>query len=198
MIRISKYQPMFSPIIQQSLNCIWLFQILLAVYGCIRKGYWVPSFISHRIVRMSILEKQFHSVLWAHFAFYIAELGYTELWKRERTMAYHHLSSLILLPLSSWHLGSMISVLYLTPFALHSWYWCFEDPPYSIVWAYNIALGVVCMYTLRKAYRRKENWTLRTTLRDPITIPITGILIGCCNASTFISRWMMEREVESI
>jgi hypothetical protein len=187
MFRISQFQPMFSPIIQQTLNTIWLAQILISLLYCVCKKKWIPSFLNGKKHRLSIYESQFHSVLWAHFVFYIAELMYTEMWKRERFMAYHHLSSVVLLPLSSYHLDQFISVLFITPFALHSFYWSFQDPPFLIVVVYNVSLAVACFYVIYR-YSKLHTISKKYILKSPIMIPLAGIAIGFANACTFITR----------
>jgi hypothetical protein len=188
MVQISKYQPMFSPIIQQTVNCVWLTQILICIVYCCIYSKWIPPYLSGQKETMSIFEKQFQLVLWAHILFYIAELGYTQIWERDRNLAYHHLASLFLLPLSSLHLQSVISVIFLIPFAIHSWYWSLEDTPYILVWLYNLSLGASCFFALRRHFKTRPK-SIRFIIKSPVMIPLAGIAVGLTNASTFITRW---------
>jgi hypothetical protein len=198
-LQYSENAPLFPPEIQVPINQMWFQQSVICLIACIFQGRWEPQFIStnskkpERNTILGSMQTQFKGSVLAHMIFYSFELACTKIWIYERMLAYHHYAALLFFPLALYHFESVISVTFIIPFCVHSYYWTYTYPPMHLVYIYNFLLVASCVYTLIVHARRKHKLPKcnASLIGHPSVVAISALAISACNFTSLIMQRLL-------
>ena len=121
-------------------NCAWFMQTLIVVIHCLLYGRINPTHASKKDASWPV--KQFNCMLLCHSLVYIIEFGLTDICQARFSDFLHHLIAIGIFVLTIYE-SNVISVVYLMPYLLHSFYWSLPfDFKYDhyVLYAYNFSL----------------------------------------------------------